>query len=457
MMSQKLIVSKFGGSSVADTSAMLRSASVALKQSSFVVLVSATYGTTNKLIELVNLAEAGEWGECEGLLFHLREKHLEYFVQLTNNSKSNEELVSLLDQLETLVKGISLMKECSPKAYDQVLSFGERMSSLIFKEALQGQTDKEVILVDARNFIITNSNFGTATPFIDKIEQKCSEYLPVKENVIYLTQGFIGSDKDGLTTTLGRGGSDYSASLIAEAINADVLEIWTDVAGIATTDPRICEKAQIIHEISYGEASEMAQYGAKILHPTTLVPAMRKQIPVFVGSSLDSDAPGTWIREKVEGSPLIRAITLRKEQALLTIRTPKMLNAFGFMQRIFEVFSRFRISVDCVTTSEISVAITIDKKTLEHSEFIDELKKLGEVKVEQQLALVSLIGNQLCETAGVADSIFSSIEQTNIRMMSLGASDYNFNILVKENDASVVINNLHNKLIGENIETRANW
>jgi aspartate kinase len=251
----------------------------------------------------------------------------------------------------------------------------------------------------------------------------------------------------GNTTILGRGGSDFSAALFAEGAHADVLEIWTDVAGVATTDPRLVNEAKIINELSYQEAAEMAQYGAKVLHPATIAPAVRRGIPVFVGSTFEKDLPGTWIRSQVQNKPAVRAITQRKAQALLTITTPQMYGVYGFMSEIFGVFGRHRVSVDCVTTSEIAVAVTVEKATLENERFIKDLESVGKLHIESGHSLISLIGNELTNRAALAKTIFSSLEDVNIRMMSLGASQYNFNFLVKEDEASKVIQRLHKTLI----------
>jgi aspartate kinase len=444
----KIIVSKFGGSSMKDHEAMLRSAKISMEQKSTITLVSATYGTTDQLHALIDSAISGNWNECEKSLFTMREKHFDILQQLTNDNLVGEKLRELINNLETLTRGIFLMNECSEKAKDRVVSFGERLSSLLYTEALKMTwKDQDVQFFDSRQILKTDSNFGKAKPDLQKIRQACIDNFKIDGSVSYVGQGYIGSDKDGTTTTLGRGGSDYSAALFAEGIRANVLEIWTDVAGIATTDPRICKNTKSINEISYDEASEMAQYGAKILHPTTLVPAMRASIPVFVGSSYERDEKGTWIREEIEDKPLIRAIAKRNNQGLLTIRTPKMLNAFGFMGNIFDVFKAHEVSVDCVTTSEISVAVSVDETTLKNVELIRDLENIGEVETEFGFSLVSLIGNQMFEHAGLAKRIFSSIEDINVRMLCLGASAYNFNILVKQSDGDRAIQNLHNEFI----------
>jgi aspartate kinase len=444
----QIIVSKFGGSSMKDHEAMLRSAKISMEQKTTITLVSATHGTTDQLHALVDCAIAGKWNECEKTLFTLREKHFDILQQLTNDNLVGEKLRELIINLETLIRGIFLMNECSEKAKDRVVSFGERLSSLLFAEALKMTWKNQTIeYFDSRDILKTDSNFGKAKPNLAKIRQACLDKFKTDGSISYVGQGYIGSDNEGTTTTLGRGGSDYSAALFAEGVKANVLEIWTDVAGIATTDPRICKNTKAINEISYDEASEMAQYGAKILHPTTLVPAMRASIPVFVGSSYERDEKGTWIKENVDDKPLIRAIAKRNNQGLLTIKTPKMLNAFGFMGNIFDIFKAHEVSVDCVTTSEISVAVSVDEATLKNKELINDLEKIGEVVTEFGFALVSLIGNQMLEQPGLAKRIFSSIEDINVRMLCLGASAYNFNILVKQNDGDRAIQNLHSEFI----------
>ena len=211
-----------------------------------------------------------------------------------------------------------------------------------------------------------------------------------------------------MTTTLGRGGSDYSAAILAEGIHAAILEIWTDVAGIATTDPRLCEKARPIDEISFKEASELATFGAKILHPATLLPAIRKNIPVFVGSSFDLKAGGTWVRKEVSQTPLIRAMALRKKQVLVTLSTPEMLHAHGFLFRLFEIFNDHKVSIDAITTSEISVSVTLDDSALLNKKLITDLSKFADVQVEENLGLISLIGNNINHTPGLARRIFDA-------------------------------------------------
>ena len=448
---ESIIVAKFGGSSMADATAMKRSAGVAKKNSANLVAVSATHGTTNKLIKLSELAQSSDWNICEEIVNELKEKHLTIARDLEMDDLS--EINALLKQVETLSRGVFLLKDCSLKAFDAIQSLGERMSSLLFTRALElsWQSERKVKNFDVRKVMRTDDQFGRATPLISEIKSLCDTHLmDCKYNdITYVTQGFIGQDEDGHTTTLGRGGSDYSAALLAEGIGADILQIWTDVAGIATTDPRIVPSARLMNEITFSEAAELATFGAKILHPTTLTPALRKGISVYVGSSYEPDAHGTWIKKSCEDTPLIRAMAIRSDQSLLTLSTPKMLNSHGFLFEIFKIFADHKVSVDSITTSEISVALTVDDSTLLNKKLLSELEALAKVKVEEKLSLVSLIGNNINHTSGLANQIFKALGDINVRMICLGASKHNFCFLVEESKAKDAVIKLHDHFIGD--------
>ncbi len=454
--SSKIVVSKFGGTSMGDAECMLRSAMVSLQRGAFAVVVSATSGTTNQLIEIGKRAEGGDWPFCEGKIAEIEQRHLKIESELKSHLSAGHQnfagaqLAALFDELRSLAKGISLLKDCSLKAMDSMMSMGERMSSVLFVGAMQAQLDKlkvnkAVRWVDARKVLVTDDQFGKARPVKSASKQKADEILkeirPGKD--IIVTQGFIGGTEQGFTTTLGRGGSDYSAALFAQAFDADELEIWTDVAGIATTDPRLCKEAISISEISFKEASELATFGAKVLHPATLAPAMENDIPVFVGSSFNSEAKGTWIKQSVKSAPLVRALALRKKQVLVTLSTPDMLYSHGFLFQIFSVFNRHKVSIDAITTSEISVALTLDDAGLLTKTLTEELSQFAEVQVEENLSLISLIGNNINHTSGLAKRIFDAIPDVNVRMICLGASRHNFCFLVDDAKGPEVVNRLH--------------
>lgn len=448
-------VAKFGGSSMADATAIKRSAQVSFDHKANIVVVSATYGTTNLLLKLVDTAVSGSWNECQTLLSDLEDRHLKIASELEASPEIVEGMKEVLKELETITKGVNLLKDCSPKARDGIVSIGERLSSPLMTVALNElYEDKNVELFDVRKVVKTDDNFGSATPDIKQIKANSDKHLMGAKygEVVYVTQGFLGSNDTGSTTTLGRGGSDYSAALLAEGINADLLEIWTDVAGIATTDPRVCDSARPINEITFQEAAEMATMGAKILHPTTLTPAKRSSIPVFVGSSYEADAPGTWIKEESTEAPLVRALATRNDQSLLTLSTPDMLHQHGFLYKIFEIFNRYKVSVDSITTSEISVALTIDDSTLLNKKFISELEQFASVSVEEDLTLVSVIGNHINHTPGIAQKLFNALQgndsKINVRMICHGASKHNFCFLVHEDDATMAVQRLHKEFIG---------
>jgi aspartate kinase len=454
-MNEKIIVSKFGGTSMGDADCMKRSAAVAFKQNSKLVVVSATSGTTNDLIELATTAEKNTWENAHLIFTKIQVKHLKMARDLEMTPEQIGDLNGLFEELESMSRGVHLLKDCSLKALDSIQSIGERLSSLLFTQAMNiylrsEKSKKEAKWIDARELLMTDNQFSKARPITSEIKNLCQKYLDPKKTAdkVFVTQGFIGRTKEGMTTTLGRGGSDYSAAILAEGMGADILEIWTDVAGIATTDPRICKDARAIAEISFKEASELATFGAKILHPATLLPAVRAGIPVFVGSSFNPELGGTWVKKEVGISPLVRAMALRKKQILVTLSTPEMLYSHGFLYQIFKVFNDYKVSIDAITTSEISVSLTLDDSTLLNRDLLLDLEKFAEVQVEENLALVSLIGNNINHTAGLAKKIFDSISDINVRMICLGASKHNFCFMIADSVGAEVINRLHLTFIG---------
>ena len=453
---EKVIVSKFGGTSMGDAQAMRSSASIAANNKTRLTVVSATSGTTNQLLEIIDSSIKGDIVTAMEIVDKIKLRHLELAAEFRLDDKALTILNTTIEELRSLSRGMYYLKESSPKAKDRLQSIGERLSSLIFTKALELELQKRdpnliCKTLDARDYIETDTNFTKSRPITERILKKCD---PLKINftqspeVYYVTQGFIGRNEFGDTTTLGRGGSDYSASIFGEALGADLIQIWTDVAGIATTDPRICDTAKIIPELSFKEAAEMATFGAKILHPTTVIPAKRASIPVFVGSTFEPESPGTIIKESVEEKPLVRSINLRKDQTLITLANPRMLNAHGYLSNLFQVFSEHDISVDAITTSEISVAVTVHTKEIESNhKIIGDLEKYGKVTIENDLSIVSIIGNKINHTHGLANKIFDSLGDINVRMICQGASLHNFCFLVQQEDAPKAVKNLHERFI----------
>ena len=445
-------VAKFGGTSVANFEAMSRCAAIIENNpNTKLVVSSACSGVTNLLVELANGVQ--DQGRRQELMSQLTDIHHAILDQLAEPMSVEKEIHTILDNVASAAEAASF--QSSAKLTDHLVACGELMSTHLFAQILR-ERGVSAVRFDIREVLRTNDAYGKAEPQLEQISQLAQEKLiPLCQEHVVVTQGFIGADDEVNTTTLGRGGSDYSAALIAESVLASGLEIWTDVPGIYTTDPRIAPKASPIPEISFSEASEMANFGAKILHPSTLVPALRHQIPVFVGSSKEPEKGGTWIRQQVESSPLFRALALRCNQTMVTLRSANMFHAYGFLAKVFEILAKHKISVDLITTSEISVSLTLDQTDTsggapELPEVVrKELEELCTVEVEHNLCLVALIGNNMSESKGYAKQVFSTLEDFNLRMICYGASPHNLCFLVHESVSRSAIQKLHQELFEE--------
>ncbi len=447
----QVCVAKFGGTSVANAEAMSRCAQVVVNNpKTRVVVLSASAGVTNLLVELSQgtLDAAAR----EDRLQRLTDIQFHILDALGRPATLTQTIRDMLDEVRDLANQACVASDAA--LVDRIVAQGELMSTRLFTE-LMNQQGHSSVWFDVRKVMRTDSRFGKATPAIEALRSLAQQELaPLLADHYVITQGFIGANAEGQTTTLGRGGSDYSAALLAEALNVCELEIWTDVPGIYTTDPRMVKSAHPIPEISFSEAAEMATFGAKVLHPSTLQPAVRRNIPVFVGSSKDPAAGGTWVRSTTESTPLFRAVALRRNQVLLTLQSPNMLGACGFLADVFSILARHRISVDLITTSEVSVALTLDHtgsqssgKSVLGEEVLAELSALCKVKVEHDLALIALIGNRMSEVSGAGSRVFEAVDDVNIRMICYGASAHNLCFLVRESQAEEIIQRLHRKLL----------
>ena len=445
-----LSVAKFGGSSVANYPAMQSCAKIVIADpNTRVVVLSASAGVTNLLVALANGCEEPERSKLLGEVRQIQENILN---ELKDDSTVRPKIEALLDNITSLAEAANLATSLA--LTDELISHGEMMSSLIFVEVLR-EFEVQASWLDVRQIIATNSHFGKAAPNDEQTHANSERVLKplIDRGELVITQGFIGRDEQGKTTTLGRGGSDYSAALLAEVLDAEDVLIWTDVAGIYTTDPRIVPNAQRIDTMSFSEAAEMATFGAKVLHPATLLPAVRSNIPVYVGSSKAPQDGGTWVTRDPQPRPTFRAIALRRDQTLLTLSSLNMLHAQGFLANIFTILAKHKISVDTITTSEVSVAITLDKTgsassgaTLLSNELISELSEFCTVKVDTGLSLVALIGNALHTTSGTAKRIFDTLEAYNIRMICYGASTNNVCLLADSDKADEIVCALHKSL-----------
>ncbi|WP_420291143.1 MULTISPECIES: lysine-sensitive aspartokinase 3 [unclassified Enterobacter] len=443
------VVAKFGGTSVADYDAMNRSADVVLADpNTRLVVLSASAGVTNLL---VSLSEGLEATERFVKLDALRKIQFDILERLQNPNVIREEVERLLENITTLAEAASLAT--SSALTDELVSHGELMSTLLFVEIMR-ERNIQAQWFDVRKVMRTSDRFGRAEPDVETLAELTNQQLaPRLDEGIVITQGFIGSEAKGRTTTLGRGGSDYTAALLGEALHATRVDIWTDVPGIYTTDPRVVSAAKRIDVIAFEEAAEMATFGAKVLHPATLLPAVRSDIPVFVGSSKDPKAGGTLVCKKTENPPLFRALALRRKQTLVTLHSHNMLHSRGFLAEVFGILARHNISVDLITTSEVSIALTLDTTgststgdTLLTQSLLIELSELCRVEVEEDLALVAIIGNKLSRACGVGKEVFGVLDPFNIRMICYGASSYNLCFLVPADQAEQVVQKLHQNL-----------
>ena len=443
------VVAKFGGTSVADYDAMNRSADVVLADpNTRLVVLSASAGVTNLL---VSLSEGLEATERFVKLDALRKIQFDILERLQNPNVIREEVERLLENITTLAEAASLAT--STALTDELVSHGELMSTLLFVEIMR-ERNVQAQWFDVRKIMRTSDRFGRAEPDVEALAELTNQQLaPRLADGIVITQGFIGSEAKGRTTTLGRGGSDYTAALLGEALHATRVDIWTDVPGIYTTDPRVVSAAKRIDVIAFEEAAEMATFGAKVLHPATLLPAVRSDIPVFVGSSKDPKAGGTLVCKKTETPPLFRALALRRRQTLVTLHSHNMLHSRGFLAEVFGILARHNISVDLITTSEVSIALTLDTTgststgdTLLTQSLLIELSELCRVEVEEDLALVAIIGNKLSRACGVGKEVFGVLDPFNIRMICYGASSYNLCFLVPADQAEQVVQKLHQNL-----------
>ncbi len=448
-MAEKInpIVMKFGGTSVKDTEAFLRVAKIVgdQKDESPIVVTSAMAKVTDALLAAFETAKQGKTGNAFSSLADHFERHKAVAENTLSSPRltafraeldlAKEELSGLLLRVERRSLPLQMLK-------DAIVSYGEQLSSRLLTEVCKEQ-GLDARQVDARRIIVTDDEYGSAKPIWDETENFIQLELNslLSDGEIPIMGGFIAASRSGETTTLGRGGSDYSAALVGAALRAKEIQIWTDVTGVLTCDPRICADARTIDVLSYNEAAELAYFGAKVLHPKTIQPAVDYAIPVRVCNSNEPNKKGTMVlkeSESVEGS--IKSIAHKKGITILRISSARMLGSYGFMSALFQVFERFRTVIDVISTSEVSVALTLDN-TDSLDKIVTELERLGDVEAEHGYAVICIVGEGLRASSGLASKIFSTIEDTNISLISHGASSVNMTFVVKE--IRSVIRKLH--------------
>ena len=443
-----MIVMKFGGTSVESAAAIERVAGIVRTRESHrpVVVVSAMGKTTNKLLAIAAAAIDGRRADYIQQIHDLRDFHsreARLVVPLAERAELDRMLDEHFQELMELVKGLAVLGELTPRSIDAISSYGERLSSFIVTQAFRHFGMKAEHL-DSRQVIITDKRHTHAAPNFPETYRRLKETIPpMAGNAVVVMGGFIGSTGDGVTTTLGRGGSDYTASIVGAGIDAEAIEIWTDVDGMLTADPTLLPGGHRVKTISFAEAAELAYFGAKVLHPATVVPAIERNIPVLILNSRRPDVPGTRITaDRVHCDNVVKSIACKRKIALVNVHSTRMLMAHGFLHRIFEVFDRYATPVDMVATSEVSVSMTIDNAA-NLDAICRELRAFSDVTVEQDQALVCLVGENIRHTPGVASRVFRALDDVNIRMISQGASLLNLSIVVAEADLKRSVNALH--------------
>lgn len=436
-----MIVMKFGGSSVESAVAIERVAGIVrsrLKQNP-VVVVSAMGKTTNKLLAIGQAAIESQRGEALNLLGELHAFHLEEAQGWAVNSEIEEHFA----ELTGLVNGMAVMGEMTPRATDAISAFGERLSSIIVTAGFR-KYGLDAVQVDSRQVIVTDRRHTQATPvFRETYQRLAGRVAPLALKQVVVMGGFIGATEDNVTSTLGRGGSDYTASIVGAGIDAEEIQIWTDVDGMLTADPAILPGGYRVRQCSFAEAAELAYFGAKVLHPATVLPAIEKNIPVRIVNSRRPEVEGTLITDEPPPSQSpIRSIACKKNITLVNIVSTRMLMAHGFLRRIFEIFDRHQTPVDMLATSEVSVSLTVDSADALVA-IRKEIQEFAEVTVEEGQAIVCMVGDNIRHTPGVAGRAFSALKQINIRMISQGASRLNISVAVAAEDLRGAVESLH--------------
>ena len=445
-----MIVMKFGGTSVEDARAIDNAIALVARQQKQhpVVVLSAIAGATDALLKSAELSVAEHFDEATLLLNNLLERHVLIAENLIDSRSSVQQLIFQLrnrfEELKNLSQSIAILGELTKRSLDTIASMGELMSSLIFSEAMKAKKCP-VVWLDARTFMVTNDHYGNATPLFKEIDERANKVIGphLNENTIVVTQGFIGATTRKITTTLGRGGSDYSAAIIGAALNAEEIQIWTDVDGILTADPQITPMAKKLKTISYKEASELAYFGAKVLHPSTIRPAVQKNIPVVVLNSRRPNSTGTRVvANPPQSNVSVKSIANKKGITVVNIQATRFLSANRFMESILEVFDRYHTSVDLVNTSVASASMTISNTELLDA-IVPELEQFSDVVVFRDKAIISIIGERLHSTVGVADRIFRSLGDIDVMMISQGASELNISLVIDNHHVVEAVQRLH--------------
>ena len=447
-------VMKFGGTSVADARAFESVAGIIAAHIELrpVVIVSAMSGMTDALIASADHAEKGRMAVAHASLDEVLRRHRLVAKNILGNEHAGAAIARIDEaaaNIARLLQRINQEPREQKPLRDEMLSYGEMLSSDLLARALckRGIMAQQV---DPRQCILTNDEHGCAAPSLAETFLKTQTVLApfIKKSVIPVLGGFVGATATGATTTLGRGGSDYSAALIGAALSATEIQIWTDVTGVLTADPRVVPSAQTIQNLSYEEAAELAYFGAKVLHPKTIQPAIEGGIPVRICNSQAPKESGTLVCAQTETSPrTVKAIAHKAGLTTVQITSARMLGAYGFLRALFEVFERHRTAVDVVTTSEVSVSLSLDDASALPA-ILAELQELGSVRVEKGRAIICVVGEGLGHTPGIAARVFSTISDINVTLISQGASSINLTFAIEEEHVNEAVTRLHEAFFG---------
>ena len=448
------IVMKFGGTSVADPDAIDRLIGIVRRQKAKdaaapIVVVSALAGVTDTLVAVVALAEEGEGDRAAADLRALLDRHIDVASRVTTGSRDAvlAHVKKEFDELTGLVHALAVLREVSPRSLDAVLAAGELASSRIVSAAMNDHQLPSA-WVDARRVLVTDDEHGGASPDIARTEHCCRGRIApvVASGQVPVLGGFIGATVSGVTTTLGRGGSDYSAAVFGASLDAAEIQIWTDVDGMLTADPRIVPRPHVVPRLSFAEASELAYFGAKVLHPSTILPAVAKNIPVRILNARRPENTGTLITadgaQSKDSSRQLTAIACKREVTVIDITSSRMLMAHGFLRRLFEVFERFKTPVDVVTTSEVSVSVTIDD-TRRLDAIVDNLGNFAEVSCEPDMAIICAVGENLRTDAGLFGRAVTALDRIPLRLVSQAASRRNITFVLRNSDVRHAMTRLH--------------
>ena len=447
-----LVVMKFGGTSLEDPAAIARTAAIVAGRvaqgKTPVVVVSAMAKDTYQLLRAAAAASAGDRTGALAISSRLRSRHRDTAAALVKIPADAAVLQNFIDQefdsLDEILRGLAAILELTPRISDLIASYGERISSRIVAAAFR-ERSIDAAHIDAREIIVTDSQYQKAVPFDALIEKRAQEKLRphTSQGKVPVMGGFIGSNEAGITTTLGRGGSDFTGALIGGALSAEAIEIWTDVDGIMTCDPRVCPDALRVKVISFEEAAELAYFGAKVLHPATILPAVKKNIPVHVLNSRNAACEGTRITSLAPPcrSPF-KSIAVKKKLSIIDVVASRMLMTHGYMKDIFTIFDKHHCAVDMVSTSEVSVSLSVDSND-NLPAIAADLSQLADVKYEGRKALVCLVGDDIRGRSGMAAQVFTAVRHINVRMISQGASEINMSFMIDEDDADEAVRSLH--------------